>query len=193
MNDAITLVAGLGRCGTSLTMQMLAAGGAPVVGDYPAYEDTRFGFDSPWATPWKDSVGQVVKVLDPHRFELPTEWPLRTIWLDRNLKEQARSQAKILRLLCGIPAGRNDVRQIAAALSDSTREAIATLADRGPLMRLHFEDILDNPIGAAALMASFARIAPADIEKMAAVVRLRSPRCQPGMDIEVSLCEGTPA
>ena len=32
------LVAGLGRCGTSLMMQMLAAAGLPCVGEFPAYE-----------------------------------------------------------------------------------------------------------------------------------------------------------
>jgi hypothetical protein len=32
-NDFITIVAGAGRCGTSLLMQMLHAGGMPVIAD----------------------------------------------------------------------------------------------------------------------------------------------------------------
>lgn len=39
MSDKPTIfVSGLGRCGSSMTMQMLDAAGIPCIGDYPAYE-----------------------------------------------------------------------------------------------------------------------------------------------------------
>jgi hypothetical protein len=43
MSAPVIVVAGLGRCGTSLVMQMLAAAGLPCVGSFPDFEDDRTG------------------------------------------------------------------------------------------------------------------------------------------------------
>ncbi|MCB6178601.1 hypothetical protein LHP98_10720, partial [Rhodobacter sp. Har01] len=61
----IGFVAGFGRCGTSLACAMLAAGGLPVAGVAPVFEDHRF---SPRRTDpaWRlAQTGRVVKWVCP--------------------------------------------------------------------------------------------------------------------------------
>ena len=89
-------------------MQMLAAGGAMVVGSFPDYE-------VPQAAGWNDALdadwlrtipGRALKLLDPHRMRLPRGIPFKAIWLNRNHREQARSQAKFGNAMMGLPRTR---------------------------------------------------------------------------------------
>lgn len=60
------IVTGLGRCGTTMTMAMLDAGGFAVAGPRPSYEDAaRFGIgriDHAWLD---RQAGRAVTVVDP--------------------------------------------------------------------------------------------------------------------------------
>lgn len=176
----ITVVSGLGRCGTSMMMQMLAAGGVHCVGEHPAYEDpmaSRIPLDD-W---WLDRCsGRAVKILDPHR-----GWRgmhgARFIWMDRDVKQQAKSQRKFLLALMGVNAK-------AGALAAGLR------ADRAKCMRLlvpydrimfSFEDIISNPLASASRLTTY--FPNIDIESAASVVHRRSTDCAPDMTLEASL------
>ena len=119
MNERIisrVLVVGLGRCGSSLTMQMLAAGGMPVHGKAPTYEveEAMVGrMDRAWLAAQRGAI----KVLEPKRMpSLVLDHPGNAIiWLDRDPDQQAKSQAKFLHLVADTPKlSRKAVRGLAA-------------------------------------------------------------------------------
>lgn len=128
------IVAGLGRCGTSMVCQMLAAGGLRVAGRWPSYET---------AEPWKETGWQVAKLLDPHRQPLG-EWMRGALvfWLDRKPMEQAASQAKLL----GEDLSRADRKALAHLLRRDRRDSRCHLRMAGhhPL-QFEFERILRSP------------------------------------------------
>ena len=65
---AIVVVTGFGRCGSSLAMRMLCAGGMPVTTDNrDSFEDERV-MRLPGDTRWlRECEGRALKVLDPYR------------------------------------------------------------------------------------------------------------------------------
>ncbi|WP_234151490.1 sulfotransferase family protein [Sphingobium sufflavum] len=181
------LVAGLGRCGSSLVMQMLSAAGIPTVGTYPDFEDegeVRLRSD-PGA--WSQvAQGRAVKVLDPHLDTPPHGFDYRCIFLTRNPAEQGLSILKLL----GAPSDRRSRRAMLAdlRLSDAkARQAIIGLV--GQYYNLPFESIITDPRGTAEHLASYlylhrrrARIDVDDmIDAMAACVRPRDVACLPYM------------
>src|SRR3990167_11411680 len=115
--EPIVIVAGMGRCGTSLVMAMLeAAGGAgaPALGARPpGYElialrealHHRPRPDYAWCAA---AAGGAGKVIEPHRYPVPPAavWPCRVIWLERaDLAAQAQSWLQYrLRLAARRPA-----------------------------------------------------------------------------------------
>lgn len=183
------VVAGLGRCGTSLLMQMLDAGGIPCIGPYPAFEPealrTSRAIDPAFLARYP---GHAFKLLDPHRTPLPPI-PGVLIWLDRELREQARSQAKFATLMMGVPmANRVHLRRWASGLRADRERGLAPF-EGWPRLVLRFEDIIRRPDDAALLIA--ARLRPwfnnINEAAMAAQVRPRSTDCAPGLDLELSL------
>ena len=102
----ITVVSGLPRSGTSLVMQMLAAGGIPVLGDdlRRADEDNPRGYleyekvkslerDSTWLP---EAEGKAIKIISFLLPKLPSSFEYRVIFVRRNLTEVLRSQEKML-------------------------------------------------------------------------------------------------
>ena len=178
MSKPIVIVAGLGRCGTSLVMQMLAAGGVPCIGRFPAFEehDPRV------------LGGRAVKWLDPHRnpLRVPLDARYKCIWLGRDPHEQAASQRKFLRLVAGVESHATDEAWV-RSLRDETGDALR----RVPMPRLitTFEAVIERPRATAVMIADFLgrHFRPLDIDAMAACVIKRGPECQPGMDIEANL------
>jgi hypothetical protein len=184
------VVAGLARCGTSVTMQMLHAGGVPCIGEWPAFEvgdvngapvDPAFMARYP---------GHALKVLDPHRTKLP---PLASggvlIWLDRDPVEQARSQAKFVHLMTGVPVpNRAHMRSWTAGLRSDRVPALAQFGG-WPKLLLDFEQIVTDPRRAARSIAT--RLEPwwpnLDAERMADQVRPRPPACAPDLAMELRL------
>lgn len=185
------IVAGLARCGTSLTMQMLHAAGVSCIGDFPGFESPELSHRAVDPSFLARYPGHALKLLDPHLVRWPRQVPGIAIWLDRDSIEQARSQAKLVHLLMGRPsASRHDIRRIAASLRRERPLALAILSGM-PTLHLSFERLLGNSREAAGLIAD--HIAPAwpglDIEAMARVVKARSPLCARGLEIELSLVE----
>ncbi len=102
----ITIVSGLPRSGTSLVMQMLAAGGYPILTDNvrAADDDNPRGYlefervkslerDASWLA---DAEGKAVKIVSFLLPKLPAEFEYRVIFVRRDLDEVLRSQAKML-------------------------------------------------------------------------------------------------
>jgi len=103
----ITIVSGLPRSGTSLMMQMLAAGGAAVLSDGQRKADT----DNPrgyleWErikqlpkepTVIAEAEGKVVKVVSQLLLSLPEGHEYRVVFMQRPLPEVLKSQDEMLR------------------------------------------------------------------------------------------------
>lgn len=177
-----TLVCGFGRCGSSLVMGMLDAGGVPVVGRRPAYEVGETAVSV--ATSWLLSLnGKAVKVLDPQRVLTHKPTGCRVIWLERDAREQARSQIKFMRMVGGIPIASNGWKRLARSYATDRNKAMRILTGL-PIIRLKFEDILASPRDAARMLSGF--FPTLNREAAAARVIKRDPACAEGLDIEIS-------
>ena len=102
----ITVVAGLPRSGTSMMMQMLAAGGLPVLSDGKREADldnprgyleleaaTRLRQNQDWLD---EALGQVVKIVAQLLPFLPTRHPYKVVFMERDIREVLRSQKTML-------------------------------------------------------------------------------------------------
>jgi len=184
MADLI-VVSGFGRCGSSLMMQMLDAGGLdPVADNTASYEDQRT-LRLPSHPGWLDDAGgRPVKVLDPHIHRLPaneSRWPrrehgYRVIWLDRDPKEQSRSMAKLL-LLEGRILTRTQRRRIERGLRRDRPKALRALPL--PRLGLRFRDLIQHPENTSARVRDFLG---EDLDVAAMVVQVipRDPGCLEG-------------
>jgi hypothetical protein len=107
VRDEVIIISGLPRSGTSMLMQMVAAGGVPVLTDgvRQADEDNPRGYfefqpvknlhrDAEWLNTAK---GQAVKVVAPLLPQLPAGFQYRIIFINRNLYQILSSQAQMLR------------------------------------------------------------------------------------------------
>jgi hypothetical protein len=113
MDSEIIVVSGLPRSGTSLMMQMLAAGGVEVVTDNIRTADTdnprgyyeleqvkRIKRDSSWLP---QTRGKAFKMVSQLLYDLPPGESYRILFMERDLDEVLASQEKMLRRL-GRPA-----------------------------------------------------------------------------------------
>jgi hypothetical protein len=102
----ITVVSGLPRSGTSMMMQILKAGGKPVLTDnlrkkdnenpkgYYEYEPVKkTGQDSRWVDM---AMGKAVKMVYKLLYDLPGLYQYRVIMMQRDMREILRSQKKML-------------------------------------------------------------------------------------------------
>lgn len=176
------IVAGLGRCGSSMLMQLLHSGGVPCVGEWPSFEDSRVR-ERVAPSFVAGCAGRALKVLDPQRVGLPGD--VRVIWLDRDHRQQAKSHAKFLAAMTGHQYDRAGRRALVGSLVRDTHAAMATIGSR-PLVRLRFEEVLQNPLTTAFSLSQFIGVAM-DIDAAARAVKVRSPECAPGLDMELSL------
>lgn len=182
----VILVAGFGRCGSTLVMHMLDRAGVPTIGRAPDYElrPIQNAADCDWLA---TLGGHAVKLLTPaYRTVALRPNPIgvyRSIWLDRDPVEQARSQIKLIALSDPTLAlDRSAARAMAQSLRRDRRRARAKLRAAGPMLSIRFEQLLTDPSGVARLIAS--HVARGDPDEMAAAVLPRGPECQPDMRIE---------
>lgn len=177
------VVAGMGRCGTSLTMQMLSAAGVPCVGTWPDFEteaSSVMGFDAVKFAVLSDCA---IKLIDPANLPVGDMPNHVVIWLDRDPRQQAKSQAKLLGAM-GFHLDRSGVRAIEGDLRRSRNKHRAVVGVPGgcDCLTVKFENLIQNPRTEAELLATFLaghgwRVDPA---VMAAQVRWRPATCLPG-------------
>ena len=179
-------VAGLGRCGSSLVMQMLHAAEIPCCGEFPAFEPREVGEGRDLSKLL--AIPAAMKMLDPHHDEWPESFGARIIWLDRDVREQAKSQIKFIRHVAELAVPSQAWRKIAQALR-SDRIKCREWWERAATepMILRFEDILDEPLLAARRIAEFLAIPDTRVPLMAECVLRRDAKCRPDMQIEMAL------
>lgn len=189
----VTIVSGFGRCGSSLVMQMLDAGGMRCAGIFPSFEDAAVtpGAVSTINAEWfAEQRGGAVKVLDPHICRPPNGVPIRAIWLDRDHRDQAASHAKFMHLIFGVHVDRESRRRMERSYSRDRPAAVRAIIAAGApsILGLRFEDVLSDP-AAAVWQINYYLGGGLDVAAMAGQVRRRGPECQPGMDLELRLIE----
>lgn len=184
------IVTGLGRCGSSLVMQMLEAAGIAVTGEYPAFEHdagNELGFDRQWLSDAAD--GTALKVLDLQldSIQLPTG-DYKTIVLKRDRAHQARSHAKFLRYMCGIQISRQERRNIQRSFGSDFRKLLHKAnAINGACLVLSFDEIFWKPEHSCRQIANYLELPDSTIEKMFSVIVPRTPKARPDMALERSL------
>jgi len=166
--ESLIVVTGLPRSGTSMIMQMLAAGGIAVMSDglRAADEDNPRGYlefepvknllrDSKWL----DEVrGKAIKILTPVLSALPRDLICRVILCERDLDEVLDSQERMLARLKQTPAATPERR---GRLKDEyartlTRvKAMLTRRPKTDLLVLEHRDVISNPTRTAEKMSQF--------------------------------------
>ena len=173
----IYVVSGLPRSGTSLAMQMLAAGGLCVLSDglRAADADNPRGYYE-WerikGLPQEPRVlagaeGRAVKIISSLLLALPQGHEYRVIFMLRPLDEVLASQGVMLRNR-GTEGPPVAPAAMLAALRAHLAQVNAWLQGRPDLtvLRMNFHDLLADPHGQAESMARFVDL-PLDIEAMA--------------------------
>lgn len=160
----IVVVSGLPRSGTSLLMQMLAAGGFPVLTDHvrTADEDNPRGYFE-WEPAKRlpqqpdlirEAEGKAVKIVSSLLWSLPPGPEYRVLFIQRPLAEVAASQTAMIRRRGARPS--LEGAALVAALEAHQRQALAQLEQRRLahcIVRYH--DLLANPQDEAARIAEF--------------------------------------
>jgi hypothetical protein len=143
--STITIVSGLPRSGTSMMMQMLAAGGLAVLTDgrrradadnprgYYEYEAAKsLARDSSWLV---DACGKAVKIVSALLVHLPDDFEYRVVFMRRPMTEILASQSRMLDRI-GHTGPRGDEARLANLFAKHLDEVDRVLRDRRTIMRL---------------------------------------------------------
>ena len=195
MDNKVVVVCGLGRCGSSLMMQMLSAGGLACTGEAPAYEHPNGvigGFNGQWLA---KQTNKATKVLLPQyvRFE-PANYYF--IWLDRDPFEQAKSTFKFQHLITRrihpelpLPKDGSSIMAMMRAAPNETKAGIDAIQQVSPHYQvISFEDLILFGERTAQTVNQFLE-ADLYIDKMVSVIKPRTTGCNLSMDIERELME----
>lgn len=163
--EAITIVSGLPRSGTSMMMRMLHAGGIDVVADHlrQADEDNPKGYfefervkhikdDRSWLA---DARGRVVKMVSMLLYDLPGDTNYRIVFMRRAMNEILASQKVMLERMG--KGGDFDIEEMAALFSKHLAEIEAWLTEQKNMQILfvNYRDVLDAPQPTANAINSF--------------------------------------
>jgi hypothetical protein len=182
MTTEIIIVSGLPRSGTSLAMQMLAAGGVEALsdGERAADDDNPRGYlelehvkkikqDASWLPAAR---GKAVKMISQLVYDLPATERYRVLVMQRALEEILASQEKMLARL-GRPAlPRERMRQAFAHELERFRAWLGQQANMTALW-IDYAELVATPRETAEQIAAF--VAPAvstqlDVDLMSAAV-----------------------
>lgn len=156
MTEPITIVSGLPRSGTSMMMQMLAAGGIPVLTDNlrrPDEDNPRgyYEFEAVKAVredaAWLDEAGgKVVKMVYRLLYDLPAGHEYRVVFMRRKLEEVIASQEEMLQRH-GKSGGDVDDAQLVAIYRRQLEEIDAWLQKQPNfrVLAIQYHDVLNNP------------------------------------------------
>jgi tetratricopeptide (TPR) repeat protein len=168
LDESLVVVSGLPRSGTSMLMQMLAAGGMPVLTDSVRHADEDnprgyFEFEpvkklfrgADWLP---DAKGKAVKIVAPLLLSLPRGLPCRVVFIERDLDEILDSQAKMIAREGSVAASPPERRQLLKAeYARTVSRARAWLSNRPHTawLMLHYADVLADSNAAAARLHEF--------------------------------------
>jgi LPS sulfotransferase NodH len=164
----ITIVSGLPRSGTSLMMQMLAAGGMPLLsdGERPPDVDNPRGYCE-WQ-PIKllpkqpnlidQAEGKAVKIISQLLLSTPRGRIYKLIFMERPLPEVLASQEKMLQRRGSLESV--DPSLMASAFRNHMKEIAAWLEERDdiPICRMGYRRLLADPAGCAASIRDFLNV-----------------------------------
>lgn len=190
----IIVVSGLPRAGTSMMMQILRAGGIPVVTDgvRSADEDNPRGYlelesiktldrHATWLKPYR---GKAVKIVSPLLPRMPDTETYKVIFMRRDIDELLASQRAMLDRL-GQPRGPDD-QEMRCKFEKHLAEVDAWLAVQAHVTHLDvgYADAVRTPAKTVATVSAFLG-GNLDEGRMAAVVEggLHRHRSQPGVDV----------
>jgi hypothetical protein len=175
----ITIVSGLPRSGTSLMMQMLAAGGMPLLTDLERKPD----IDNPRGyCEWEpakllpkqpnridEAEGKAVKVISQLLLSVPRGRNYKLIFMERPLPEVLASQDEMLKRRGATEDV--DPALLTSAFRHHMQEVIAWLEQREdiPVCRMGYRKVLGNPSASATSVRYFLEI-DLDVESMALAV-----------------------
>jgi hypothetical protein len=162
----ITVVSGLPRSGTSLMMQMLAAGGMPILTDGERQADTDnprgyFEWERIKLLPKQpdciaEAEGKVVKVISQLLFALPTARDYQLIFVQRPLPEVVASQAEMIRRR-GTTGAPLPPSALIAGLGAHLNQVNAWLRDKANISvhRVEHHDVLREPLRTSESIQQF--------------------------------------
>ena len=182
LEESLVVVTGLPRSGTSMLMQMLAAGGLSILSDElrPADEDNPRGYlefepvkrlleDSRFLL---DGRGKAVKIVAPLLGSLPSPLPCRVILIERDIDEVLDSQERMLIRRGRTPDAGPERRRILKDEYPRILERVKAVLARRPgtqLLVIAHRDAMSKPLATAGKVNEFLGGA-LDVATMAAAV-----------------------
>ena len=181
--NTVVVVSGLPRSGTSMVMQMLAAGGLPVLSDglRAADDDNPLGYfeyepvkhlheNADWLS---GAQGHAVKVVAPLLPYLPRDHDYCIIFIERNVDEVLASQIQMMarrgEKVSEAPARRPRLKEAYTRQVQSLKTTLA-LRPRTRVLFLNHAGVLHDPQATAGALAAFLG-APLNTQAMAAQVK----------------------
>lgn len=163
--ETITTVSGLPRSGTSMMMQMLRAGGFPVLADglrkedednprgYCEYEKAkRLREDTSWLPGAKGKAVKVIAQLLPC---LPPQHSYRVLFMERDIREILMSQKKMMERT-GTKGARLSDASLAGVFHGQVSSARELLqAGNIPVLYVRYSDVIARPRETAARVNAF--------------------------------------
>ena len=175
----ITIVSGLPRSGTSLMMQMLAAGGLPILTDQQRKPD----IDNPRGyCEWEpvkllpkqpervdEAENKAVKIISELLFFLPRGRDYKVIFMERPLPEVLASQDEMLKRRRSTELV--DHALLTQAFREHMQQIVSWLELRNeiPVCRMGFRKLLRDPTGSAQTICDFLEL-NLNVEEMARAV-----------------------
>ena len=178
----VTVVSGLPRSGTSAMMQMLQAGGMPILTDArrPPDEDNPRGYfeleavkqtkqDPAWL---RDAAGKAVKVIHLLLTHLPPSHEYRVILMRRNMNEILASQRKMLNRHGRRGADLTD-EHLARVYADQLETVVTWMKSRPnfAMLEMNYAQLVSDPEKYARTVNTFLGGAFAELPMMVAVDR----------------------
>jgi len=176
----VVIVSGLPRSGTSLMMQMLQAGGMPLLIDdqRPADADNPNGYweyepvkylqqDNTWMP---QAEGKAVKVVSALLQYLPRSHTYKIIFMHRPMQEVLASQTVMLQRR-GAQGGKADDQTLATVFGqhlDRTERWLA-MQQHMTVLSVNYHETLADPVATATRVAQFIGL-PLAVEEMARAV-----------------------
>ena len=167
--ETVMIVSGLPRSGTSMLMQMLQAGGLPILtdGERTADESNERGYfeleaikrlpQDPEKTWLREAGGKAVKVIAQLLPSLPPGVPYRILFMARPLGEILASQQAMLHR-SGKQGSKQSQRQLAATYLkqlEQIRQVLAAYPEQVQVLNVDYHRTLANPEESAARVNAF--------------------------------------
>ncbi len=178
--DVITIVSGLPRSGTSMMMQMLEAGGMPVVTDNirrPDEDNPRGYYEFEKVkkikedVSWLDSCqGRAFKMVTALLYHLPPDKKYKVIFMRREMKEILASQKAML-IRSEKPENALSDQEMAERFEEHLHRVEAWLAKQSNIevIYMKYNEVIRHPYENARVVARLLEDR-LDVEKMARVV-----------------------